>query len=68
MNKQIKTKLLFILGAILMVTFSVTSCNNSSEEKAKEEVKTVAPTTTDSIVDSANVAPGNDTKPTSPAP
>ncbi|MBK9485888.1 MAG: hypothetical protein IPO01_12010 [Chitinophagaceae bacterium] len=69
MNKQIKTKLLFILGAILLVTFSVTGCNNSSEEKAKEEVKTtVAPTTTDSIVDSANVAPGNDTKPTSPAP
>lgn len=69
MNKQIKTKLLFTLGAILLVAFTVTSCNNSKEEKAKEEVKTTVqqPAVKDSM-DSANVAPGNDTKPTAPAP
>ena len=64
MNKQIKTKLPFILGTILLVTFTVTSCNNSKEEKTKEEVKTtVAPDVKDSIIDSAHVAPGNDVKP-----
>jgi len=69
MNKQIKTKLLFILCTILLVTFTVTSCNNSKDEKAKEEVKTtIPPAVNDSIVDSANVAPGNDVKPVTPAP
>lgn len=64
MNKQIKTKLLFILGTFLLVIFAVTSCNNSKEEKTKEEVKTtVAPSVKDSIIDSANVAPGSDVKP-----
>ncbi len=64
MNKQIKTKLLFTLSTILLVTFAVTSCNNSTEEKAKEEVKTTTvPAVKDSIIDSANVAPGSDVKP-----
>jgi hypothetical protein len=64
MTKQIKTKLPFALGTILLVTFAITSCNNSSEKKAKEEVKTtVAPAVKDSIIDSANVAPGSDIKP-----
>ena len=64
MNKQIKTKLLFTLATILLVTFAVTSCNNSKEEKATEEIKTTVqqPAVKDSI-DSANVAPGNDVKP-----
>ena len=63
MNKQIKTKLLFTLGTILLVTFAVTSCNNSKEEKATEEVKTVQQPAVKDSIDSANVAPGNDIKP-----
>ena len=65
MNKQIRTKLLFTLSTILLVSFAVTSCNDSKEEKTKEEVKTtvVAPAVKDSIIDSAHVAPGTDVKP-----
>ncbi len=64
MNKQIKTKLPFILGAILLVTFAVTSCNNDKDEKSTTEVKTPvpAPAVKDSM-DSAHVAPGSDIKP-----
>jgi hypothetical protein len=67
MYKQFKSKLLFIPGAFLMITFGVTSCNNGKTDKTTEE-KTIAPQAKDSIIDSANVAPGNDTKPATPAP
>jgi len=58
MNKQIKTKLLIILGGILLVTFAVNGCNNNKEDK---NVKTEQPVK-DSM-DSAHEAPGSDTKP-----
>ncbi|MBK8520131.1 MAG: hypothetical protein WAT20_10830 [Ferruginibacter sp.] len=64
MNKQIKTKLLFILGSILLVTFTVAGCNNSKEEKTSTEVKTnVPPPPVKDSIDTANEAPGNDVKP-----
>ena len=64
MNKQIKTKLLLILGTILLITFVVVSCNNSKDEKSSVEVKTnVPPPPVKDSIDSANEAPGNDVKP-----
>ena len=63
MNKKIKTKLLFTFATILLVTFAVTSCNNSKEEKTTEEVKTVQQPAVKDSIDSANVAPGTDIKP-----
>lgn len=64
MNKQIKTKLQFILGGILLVTFAIASCNNNSEaDKAATkdtatEIKTTVPDqpVRDSM-DTANEAP-----------
>ena len=65
MNKQIKTKLQFILGGILLVTFAVASCNNNSEadkadakDTTATEVKTAVPEqpVRDSM-DTANEAP-----------
>lgn len=33
MNKQNKTKLQFILGGILLVTFAIAGCNNGKTDK-----------------------------------
>ncbi len=58
-----KTKLQFILGAILMLSFAVTACNNSETDKAvvkdsasSTEIKTVvAP----AVKDTMDTIPGN---------
>ncbi len=40
MNKQNKTKLQFILGAILLVTFAVAGCNNGEADKTTTTTET----------------------------
>jgi hypothetical protein len=57
MIKQNKTKLHFILGAILVVTFAVTGCNNGKTNKNTD------PVPPDSTMDSGNVRPRTDAKP-----
>jgi hypothetical protein len=51
MIKQNKTKLQFILGAILFLSVAVTACNNDGEKKetVKDEPVITAPAVTDSI-------------------
>jgi uncharacterized lipoprotein len=72
MIKQNRTKLQFLLGAILMLTFA--ACNNSSENKEATKdtmTKTETPPPAPAVRDSADtmevtpgkVAPGNDVKP-----
>ena len=60
MNKQIRTKLQFILGGILLVTFAVAGCNNGEADKAatKDSITTPPPPqpVKDSM-DTANEAP-----------
>ena len=70
MNKQNKTKLQFILGGILFLTFAVAACNNGDNKDSKAAVKdspatemkttTPPPATNDSIhkKDSMEVTPG----------
>jgi hypothetical protein len=77
MIKQNKTKLQFILGGILMLTFAVAACNNSGESKeAKKDtvVTTTTPPPPPTVKDSndtmeatpGKVAPGSDQKPPTP--
>lgn len=40
MNKQIRTKLQFILGGILLVTFAVAGCNNGDADKTTTTTET----------------------------
>ena len=68
MNKQIKTKLQFILVGILFVTFAVTSCNNGKDDKEapKDSVTNTTPPPPAPVkdsMDSANEAPVTDPKP-----
>lgn len=70
MIKQNKTKLQFIFGGILMLTFSIAACNSSKDkETTKDSVVTTvtAPAVRDSgdtmEVIPGKVAPGNDIKP-----
>jgi hypothetical protein len=58
-----RTKLQFILGGILMLTFAVTACNDSKTDKAvvtdsstSTEIKTVIPPPVKDTMDSI---PGN---------
>lgn len=70
MIKQNKTKLQFILGGILMVTFAVAGCNSGDADKAATkdtpvtEVKTAVPDlpVLDSM-DTGDKAPILETKP-----
>lgn len=39
MNKNTKTLLQFMLAAVLFASFTMTSCNSSSEKKAEEPAK-----------------------------
>ena len=57
MTKQIKTNLLIIFVGILLLTFTVYGCNNKESKTVKTEQPVI-----DSI-DSANEAPGSDSKP-----
>jgi len=75
MIKQNKTKLQFIFGGILMLTFAVAACNNSGEKKegTKDTVVTTTPPVTvrDSVDTNmepipGKVAPGSDQKPPTP--
>lgn len=77
MIKQNRTKLQFILAAFLMLTF--VACNNSGGDKEATKdtaTKTETPPPAPTIRDSddtmeaipGKVAPGNDTKPATPAP
>lgn len=78
MIKKNRTTLQFMLGGILMLTMAVTACNNGKEESkdAPKDSVTTAPPPPSAVKDSidtmesktGNVAPGNDTKPVSPAP
>lgn len=71
MIKQNKTRLQFMLGGILMLTFAVAGCNNNGEKKeaAKDSVVTFTPPTI--VKDSTDTmepvtgkkAPGTDPKP-----
>lgn len=69
MIKQNKTRLQFMLGGILMLTFAVAGCNNSGEKKeaAKDSVVTTTPAVRDSNDTMEPVtgkkAPGSDVKP-----
>ena len=68
MNKQIRTKLQFILVGILLVTFTITGCNNNGEDKAapKDSAASTVPTPPPAVKDSmdtANEAPVLETKP-----
>ena len=71
MIKQNKTRLQFMLGGILMLTFAVAGCNNDGEKKeaVKDSVVTLTPPTivkdsTDTMeAKPGNVAPGTDPKP-----
>ncbi len=63
MNKQIRTKLQFIFGAILLVTFAVTGCNNNGEaDKATKDsiTKPPPPAPVKDSMDTANEAPTPD--------
>lgn len=75
MIKQNSTAMKSILGGILMLTLSVTACNNAKEESKETpatEVKTATPppAVTDSTdtmeKKTGNVAPGTDVKPATP--
>lgn len=58
-----KTKLQFILGGILFVTFAVVGCNNGDADKdATKEIKTETPAP--AVKDSMDSIPGN----TAPTP
>jgi hypothetical protein len=57
MNKQNRTKLQFILGGILFLTFAIAACNNGDDKDSKAAVKdspatemkpTIPPSTVDS--------------------
>ena len=68
MNKQIRTKLQFILVGILLVTFTITGCNNGDADKAapKDSVTNTVPPPPQPVKDSmdtANEAPVTDPKP-----
>jgi len=63
MHNKTKTKLQFILGGILMLTFAVNACNDSKSDKAvvtdsttSTEVKTTVPAPV--IKDSMDSIPG----------
>lgn len=63
MNKQIKTKLQFILGAILMVTFAVAGCNDTKTDKTTIKDSTSNPVPQQPVkdsMDSAHEAPTPD--------
>lgn len=64
MNKQIKTKLQFILLGILFVTFAVAGCNNSGEDKAAPKdsaaITVPPPAVVKDSMDTANEAPTPD--------
>ena len=74
MIKQNKTKLHFIIGGALLLTFAVAGCNNNGENK--EVKKDTAVTFTPPVIvkdtidtmegKKGNVAPGNDNKPVTP--
>ena len=67
MNKQIRTKLQFILVGILLVTFTITGCNNGEADKAATKdsaaITVPPPQTVKDSMDSANEAPVIETKP-----
>ena len=67
MIKQNKTKLQFVLGAILFLSVAVAACNNDGEKK--ETVKNESTTTTvkrdstDTMIKGGKVSPVEVTKP-----
>jgi PBP1b-binding outer membrane lipoprotein LpoB len=70
MNKQNKTKLQFILGGILFVTFAVAGCNGGETEKeatkdtTATEIKTTVPDVpVKDTMDTGDKAPVVETKP-----
>jgi hypothetical protein len=71
MIKQNRTKLQFILGGILMLTFAVAGCNNDGEKKeaTKDTLTKTPPATVNVPLDTpmekipGKVAPGSDVKP-----
>ena len=63
MNKQNKTKLQFILGAILLVTFAVAGCNNGEADKTTTtETKTTVTEQPRDSMDTGDKAPIVDPK------
>lgn len=67
MIKQNKTKLQFVLGAILFLSVAVTACNNDGEKKdtvKKETTTVIKRDSTDSMVkETGGVSPVEVTKP-----
>lgn len=73
MIKQNKTRLQFMLGGILMLTFAVAGCNNDGEKKeaAKDSIVVTPPPPPPAVRDSNDTmepvtgkkAPGSDVKP-----
>ncbi len=75
MIRQNRTRLQFMLAAILMLTMAGTACNNEKKEESKDapadSMTKTTPTPAPAIKDSndtmeskkGNVAPGNENKP-----